>query len=82
MRQTIPLIAVMLAAAVPVAAQTPAAPPAAKPTETCRADSLFRQQDFTVGEWDVFAGNKKTAEVSMKLILNDCVIEERWTVLD
>jgi hypothetical protein len=82
MRQTIPLIAVMLAAAVPVAAQTPAAPPAAKPTETCRADSLFRQQDFTVGEWEVFAGDKKTAEVSMKLILNDCVIEERWMVLD
>lgn len=47
---------------------------------TCRDDPLFRAQDFTVGHWDVFNGPKKTAEVRMALILNDCVIEERWTV--
>ncbi len=76
MRLMILLIATMLAA--PAAGQAP--PP--KPTETCRADSLFRSQDFTVGHWDVFNGDKKTAEVTMTLILNDCVIEERWTVLD
>jgi hypothetical protein len=60
----------------PAAAQT--SPP--KPSEVCRADANYRQQDFTLGEWDVFSGDKKTAEVSMKLILNDCVIEERWNV--
>lgn len=46
----------------------------------CQDDPKFREQDFTVGEWDVFAGSAKTAEVSMTLILNDCVIEERWRV--
>jgi hypothetical protein len=47
---------------------------------TCKTEPKFREQDFTVGDWDVFAGDKKTAEVSMRLILNDCVIEERWKV--
>ncbi|WP_156256324.1 hypothetical protein [Sandarakinorhabdus oryzae] len=74
MHRTVPLIAILLAA--PAFAQTP------PPTETCRADALFRQQDFTLGHWDVFNGEKKTAEVTMTLTLNDCVIEERWTVLD
>jgi hypothetical protein len=46
----------------------------------CKTDPNYRQQDFTVGEWNVFNGTTKTAEVSMKLILKDCVIEERWTV--
>lgn len=46
----------------------------------CRTDPKFREQDFTVGDWDVYSGDTKTAEVSMKLTLNDCVIEERWTV--
>ena len=56
-----------------------AAAQAQSPT-TCKTDAKFREQDFTVGDWDVFAGDKKTAEVSMHLILNDCVIEERWNV--
>lgn len=71
----------LLAAAItllPVAvqAQTAAAPAKA---DTCRSDPRYREQDFTLGDWDVFAGTTKTAEVSMKLTLNDCVIEERWT---
>lgn len=52
----------------------------AQTADTCKADAKFREQDFTVGNWDVYAGDKKTAEVSMTLILNDCVIEERWKV--
>jgi hypothetical protein len=52
----------------------------AQAADTCKADARFREQDFTVGTWDVFAGADKTAEVSMTLILNDCVIEERWKV--
>ena len=47
--------------------------------ETCRTDPKFREQDFTVGRWDVYTGDKKTAEVTMDLILNDCVIKETWT---
>ena len=61
-------------AALPLAAQT-----APAKAETCRNDPRYRQQDFTLGKWDVFSGTTKTAEVSMALILNDCVIEERWT---
>lgn len=72
------IAASLIGTASPATAQTAAA----KPTETCTVDSNYRAQDFTVGEWDVFAGDKKTAEVSMKLILSNCVIEERWTVLD
>lgn len=54
---------------------------AAQPAATCRSDTNYRAQDFTVGEWDVFSGTRKAAEVSMRLILNDCVIEERWTAV-
>lgn len=56
--------------------------PASAQTATCREGASYREQDFTVGEWNVFSGTAKTAEVSMKLTLNDCVIEERWTVMD
>jgi hypothetical protein len=70
LRRAIPL-AILLALPASVAAQS---------ASTCRTDANYRAQDFTVGEWNVFSGTTKTAEVSMKLILNDCVIEERWTV--
>jgi hypothetical protein len=72
----LPLLAVSLLALLPAAAQTPAA---ASKADVCRSDPRYREQDFTLGEWDVFNGTTKTAEVSMKLTLNDCVIEERWT---
>jgi hypothetical protein len=48
--------------------------------ETCKKDAKFREQDFTVGTWDVYSGENKTAEVTMALILNDCVIQETWKV--
>jgi hypothetical protein len=62
--------------AAPASAQT------AGPVQTCKADAKFREQDFTVGTWDVFAAGKKAAEVSMALVLEDCAIEEHWTVTD
>ena len=68
------------AALIVTAGQAAAQTATGKPGETCRTNASYRAQDFTVGEWDVFTGDTKTAEVSMKLILNDCVIEERWTV--
>jgi len=72
---TRPLLAALaLLLAAPAAAQAPA-----NPAETCRSDAKFREQDFTVGSWDVYTGATKTDEVTMTLILNDCVIEERWT---
>jgi hypothetical protein len=74
MRAALALTLLAAMSAVPLAAQT--APPR---SETCRTDPRYRQQDFTLGEWDVFSGTTRTAQVSMQLILNDCVIEERWT---
>ncbi len=78
-----PLIATTLASfmglllVVPAAAQAPS-----NPAETCRKDAKFREQDFTLGSWDVYTGDKKTDEVTMTLILNDCAIEEHWTKKD
>ncbi|RKF21229.1 hypothetical protein D6851_10015 [Altericroceibacterium spongiae] len=48
--------------------------------DRCRAEEGFRQQDFTLGEWDVYAGEVKIAEVRMEPVLRDCAIEEHWTV--
>ena len=59
-----------------------AAPAAAQTADTCKTDSRFREQDFTLGSWDVYTGEKKTDEVTMSLILNDCVIEEHWKRAD
>ena len=70
LRRAIPL-ALLLALPASIAAQ-PAQPATAG---VCRNDANYRAQDFTVGEWDVYTGAAKTAEVSMKLILNDCVID-------
>lgn len=74
-----PLFAAALALviAAPAAAQAPA-----NPAETCRKDAKFREQDFTLGSWDVYTGTTKTDEVTMTLILNDCVIEEHWKKTD
>lgn len=59
-----------------------AAPAAAQTADTCRNDAKFRELDFTVGSWDVYTGDKKTDEVTMTLILNDCAIEEHWKKTD
>lgn len=76
MRAALALSLLAALAAAPLLAQSAQPTPKA---EICRSDARYRQQDFTLGNWDVFSGTTKTAEVSMTLILNDCVIEERWT---
>ncbi len=45
----------------------------------CSDDPLFHQQDFTVGDWDVYEGQIKTAEVRLEKALKDCAIRETWT---
>lgn len=54
----------------------------AQTADTCKNDPKFREQDFTLGNWDVYTGDTKTDEVTMTLILNDCAIEEHWTNTD
>ncbi len=78
-----PLLAAALLAAVPVTLAAPVTAWAAgTPADTCRNDAKFREQDFTLGSWDVYTGTTKTDEVTMTLILNDCAIEEHWTKTD
>lgn len=48
----------------------------------CAEDPLFGHQDFTLGHWDVYAGDKKSAEVLMEKVLKDCAIHETWTTID
>jgi tetratricopeptide (TPR) repeat protein len=53
---------------------------AQRAAEPCKdpANAEYRQLDFWVGEWDVFAGPQKVGESSVKLILKDCVVFENW----
>lgn len=62
-----------LALAVPGLAQAQQTP--------CAADPAFHSQDFANGEWDVYVGDRKTAEVKLEPVLNGCAIHETWTAL-
>jgi hypothetical protein len=64
----------------PIIGAAAAAAESAHSPDTCKTDANFRAQDFTVGSWDVYRANTKTAEVKMELILNDCAIRQTWTV--
>ena len=51
--------------------------PLAKP---CTLDSVYRQFDFWIGEWEVFALNgKKAGDSKIEVILDSCIIVENWT---
>jgi hypothetical protein len=40
----------------------------------------FRQFDFWIGDWEVFAKNaKKAGDSKISLILDSCVVLEEWT---
>lgn len=54
-------------------------PPAAAQASEC-ADAIHAGQDFTVGVWDVYNGDTKSAEVKMEKVLDGCAIHETWTV--
>jgi hypothetical protein len=60
--------------------QQPAAQPAApRPRPpACAEDPRYALQDFTVGHWDVYNGERKTAEVKMEKVLKGCSIFETW----
>jgi hypothetical protein len=70
------LLALLLSAATAAAAQSQAPP---DPAEAC-TDLLFRQFDFWIGDWDVFAptGNK-AGENSIRSEEYGCLLVERWT---
>jgi hypothetical protein len=44
------------------------------------SDSLHRQFDFWLGEWEVFGKNgQKAGDSSISLILDSCIVLEEWT---
>jgi hypothetical protein len=44
------------------------------------AGEAFRQFDFWIGDWEVFAKNsKKAGDSKISLILDSCVVLEEWT---
>jgi len=69
------LLPMLALVAAPAAAQTPPSPP-----PSCAADPMFRQQDFTIGSWDVSRNGAKNAEVHMERVLGGCAIQEHWVV--
>ncbi|HEY2721879.1 MAG TPA: hypothetical protein VGI82_09140 [Chitinophagaceae bacterium] len=47
---------------------------------SCTSDPLYRQFDFWIGQWDVYAKNgKKAGDSRIDLILDSCIILENWT---
>ncbi len=45
----------------------------------CTTNPLYRQFDFWMGEWDVYATNgKKAGDSKIELILDSCIIFENW----
>ena len=71
----------ILLAAASLATTLAFATPASAQTAPC-SEAIYQGQDFTVGEWDVFNGGKKSAEVKMEKVLGGCAIHETWTAAD
>ncbi len=45
----------------------------------CISNPVYRQFDFWIGEWNVFAkNNKKAGDSKITLILDSCIILEEW----
>lgn len=59
--------------------KSPAAQPAAAQTTNPCGGTVYKQFDFWVGEWDVFAGGKQIGTNSVQKILGGCVVFENWT---
>lgn len=44
------------------------------------SDSIYRQFDFWIGEWEVFGtNNKKAGDSKITVILDSCIILEEWS---
>ncbi len=46
----------------------------------CEADTMYRQFDFWLGEWEAFSpNNTKAGDSKITRILDGCVVLEEWT---
>lgn len=49
------------------------------PPGPCTQDSIYRQFDFWIGEWEVYnLKGKKAGDSKISIILDSCVILEEW----
>jgi hypothetical protein len=48
----------------------------------CGQDVRFKQQDFSLGDWDVYDGDKRSASVHLEKVLKGCAIQETWMPLE
>ena len=77
MKSLIATAALLTAASTANAQSTQNTTPPSPPPCT---DELFRQFDFWVGEWEVFATNgAKAGDNSISIEENGCLLVERWT---
>ena len=51
---------------------------AEKAQKPCMFAAGYREFDFWVGEWDVFANNQKVGTSNVKILQNGCIVEENW----
>jgi hypothetical protein len=49
------------------------------PARPCATDTMYRQFDFWIGEWEVFGPKGKAGTSRIERILDSCLIMENWT---
>ncbi len=49
------------------------------PARPCSTDTMYRQFDFWIGDWEVFGAKGKAGDSRIERILGSCVILENWT---
>src|ERR1700754_4891452 len=49
------------------------------PARPCSSDTIYRQFDFWIGEWEVYGPKGKAGTSNIERILDSCVILENWT---
>jgi len=47
----------------------------------CTMDARYNQQDFSLGDWDVYEGEQKLASAHIEKVLKGCAIQETWIPL-
>jgi hypothetical protein len=49
------------------------------PARPCATDTMYRQFDFWIGDWEVFGAKGKAGDSKIERLLDSCVILENWT---
>jgi hypothetical protein len=75
-------VVMILGAATPSLAQEQAAEPATPPESICETDEHFRDFDFWVGEWNVYANDEEQTFQGTNSVTRQhdgCLLVENWT---